>query len=87
MQLWRYRAPGDPDFMSNSEMFPAASYQYVLFGMGFRMDPRASGLEPDPGSAQRAFAQNEALKVKWSRLLPKNRDLIERIKEHGLQRI
>jgi len=87
MELWRYRAPGDQDFMSNSEMFPAASYQYVLFGMGFRMQTRGAGLERDPGSAQRAFAQNEALKVKWTRLLPKNRDLIDRIKEHGLQRI
>ena len=87
LQLWRYRAPGDADFMSNSEMFPAASYQYVLFGMGFRMDTRGSGLERDPGSAQRAFAQNEALKVKWTRLLPRNRELINKIKEHGLLRI
>jgi flavin-dependent dehydrogenase len=87
MELWRYRAPGDQDFMSNAEMFPAASYQYVLFGMGFRMDTRAAGPEREPGSAQRAFAQNEALKVKWTRLLPRNRDLINKIKEHGLQRI
>ena len=87
MELWRYRAPGDQDFMSNSEMFPAASYQYVLFGMGFRMDTSLAALDRDPGSAQRAFAQNEALKVKWTRVLPRNRDLINKIKEHGLQRI
>jgi len=87
MELWRYRAPGDQDFMSNSEMFPAASYQYVLFGMGFRMDTSLTALDRDPGSAQRAFAQNEALKVKWTRVLPRNRDLINKIKEHGLQRI
>jgi tryptophan 7-halogenase len=87
LELWRYRAPGDQDFMSNSEMFPAASYQYVLFGMGFRMDTNLAPLERDPGSAQRAFAQNEALKVKWTRVLPRNRDLINKIKEHGLQRI
>jgi len=87
MQLWRYRPPGDQDFMSNSEMFPAASYQYVLFGMGFRMDPDLAARQPDQGGAQRAFAQNEAQKVKWTRLLPRNRDLINKIKEHGLQRI
>jgi len=87
MALWRYRAPGDQDFSSNNEMFPAASYQYVLFGMGFRMDTSLTAPERDPGTAQRAFAQNEALKVKWSRLLPRNRDLIDKIKEHGLQRI
>jgi hypothetical protein len=87
VELWRYRAPGDQDFSSNNEMFPAASYQYVLFGMGFRMDTRASPLDRDIGSAQRAFAQNETLKVKWTKTLPKNRDLINKIKELGLQKI
>jgi glycine/D-amino acid oxidase-like deaminating enzyme len=87
MELWRYRAPGDQDFMSNSEMFPAASYQYVLFGMGFRMDISNLPLERDFGSAQRAFTQNQTLKEKWTRTLPRNRDLINRIKEHGLQKI
>jgi len=87
MALWRYRAPGDQDFMSNNEMFPAASYQYVLFGMGFRMDVSNLPLERSFGSAQRAFTQNRMLKEKWTRTLPKNRDLINRIKEHGLQKI
>ncbi len=87
LELWRYRAPGDQDFTSNNEMFPAASYQYVLFGMGFRMDVHAAALDRDSGSAQRAFAQNVTLKGKWTRALPKNRDLIDRIKEHGLQKI
>jgi hypothetical protein len=87
MALWRYRAPGDQDFTSNSEMFPAASYQYVLFGMGFRMDVRNLPLERRIGNAQRAFTQNEMLKAKWTRALPKNRDLINKIKELGLQKI
>jgi tryptophan 7-halogenase len=87
MELWRYRAPGDQDFMSNCEMFPAASYQYVLFGMGFRMDVGNLPLDRGVGIAQRAFTQNATLKQKWTRTLPKNRDLINKIKEHGLQRI
>ena len=87
MELWRHRAPGDEDFMSNSEMFPAASYQYVLFGMGFRMDVRNAPLERGMGSAQRAFTQNQALKSKWTQALPKNRDLIDKIKAYGLQKI
>jgi glycine/D-amino acid oxidase-like deaminating enzyme len=87
IELWRYRAPGDQDFTSNNEMFPAASYQYVLFGMGFRMDVRHQPLDRDTGSAQRAFAQNGTLKVKWTKTLPKNRDLINKIKDLGLQRI
>jgi tryptophan halogenase len=87
LELWRYRAPGDQDFNSTSEMFPAASYQYVLFGMGFRMDVRHQPLERGMANAQRAFTQNETLKAKWTRALPKNRDLIDKIKAHGLQRI
>jgi hypothetical protein len=87
LELWRYRAPGDQDFTSNNEMFPAASYQYVLFGMGFRMDVRGQPLERSIGSAQRAFAQNATLKGKWTKALPKNRDLINKIKELGLQKI
>ena len=87
LELWRYRAPGDQDFTSNSEMFPAASYQYVLFGMGFRMHASAHPLDRDIATAQRAFAQNAVLKAKWTKALPKNRDLINKIKELGLQRI
>src|SRR3989440_3619409 len=87
LKLWRYRAPGDQDFTSNNEVFPAASYQYVLFGMGFRMDVGNLPLDRDVGIAQQAFTQNETLKAKWTRTLPKNRDLINKIKEHGLQKI
>jgi tryptophan 7-halogenase len=68
-------------------MFPAASYQYVLFGMGFRMDIRHQSLERGLAGAQRAFTQNETLKAKWTRTLPKTRDLIDKIKAHGLQKI
>jgi hypothetical protein len=87
IELWRYRAPGDQDFTSNNEMFPAASYQYVLFGMGFRMD--SSDREPlrHAGAVEQAFARNESLKIKWTKTLPNNRNLISKIKEFGLQKI
>jgi hypothetical protein len=86
VELWRYRAPGDQDFMSNAEMFPAASYQYVLFGMGFRMDipDRDCG---QAAAVEQAFARNESLKMKWTKALPKNRSLIGKIREFGLQKI
>jgi hypothetical protein len=51
------------------------------------MDTCVAPLDRDRSSAQRAFAQNQALKVKWTKALPKNRDLINKIKEHGLQKI
>lgn len=35
MQLWTTRTPGVEDFPQRAEIFPAASYQYVLYGMDF----------------------------------------------------
>ena len=43
MELWRYRAPSRRDFHEIEEIFPAASYQYVLYGMGFQPHKVASG--------------------------------------------
>jgi hypothetical protein len=68
-------------------MFPAASYQYVLFGMGFRM--ATSDREPNAhaSAVTQAFARNESLKIKWTQTLPNNRKLISKIKEFGLHRV
>ena len=39
LRLWKYRAPWFFDeFDRLEEVFPAASYQYVLYGMGFRTE-------------------------------------------------
>lgn len=35
LQQWHFRAPNLSDFPAYDELFPAASYQYVLYGMGF----------------------------------------------------
>jgi 2-polyprenyl-6-methoxyphenol hydroxylase-like FAD-dependent oxidoreductase len=40
LPMWRLRAPARHDFGRIDEVFPAASYQYVLYGMGFRPDAR-----------------------------------------------
>ena len=41
MTLWREHPPSRRDFPQMDEVFPAASYQYVLYGMGFPV-PEAS---------------------------------------------
>jgi hypothetical protein len=51
------------------------------------MDVRHQPLERGLAGAQRAFTQNQTLKAKWTQALPKNRDLIDKIKAHGLQKI
>ena len=35
LELWQYQTPSRYDFIQNEEVFPSASYQFVLYGMGF----------------------------------------------------
>lgn len=36
LTLWRYQSPSRNDFHENEEIFSSPSYQYVLYGMGFK---------------------------------------------------
>jgi len=88
LELWRYNSPGEHDFSSSHEMFPAASYQYVLFGMGFRMDPALQAhAVRDRLAAQQAFERNALLKRKWAGTLPTNRDLLTKLQQYEFQKI
>jgi hypothetical protein len=88
LELWRYRSPSRRDFHEIEEIFPAASYQYVLYGMGFR---------PDPGNHVRRLDNREAavgcfqatgqLANKYLGGLPSNRELIEHVAVRGMKRI
>ena len=88
LALWRYHPPGNHDFTSNNEVFPAASYQYVLYGMGFCTDVEAiaSSLTRRK-QAQSQFLQNVKATEQVCAHLPKHRDLISKIHQHGFQRI
>jgi tryptophan 7-halogenase len=83
--LWRHQAPWFHDeFDRIEEVFPAASYQYVLYGMGFRTEVEPDSLADDAGNAQAAIREN-ALQTERLRVgLPRHRDLIRKIHEHGL---
>ena len=78
LQLWRTRPPSRRDFSRIEEAFPAASWQYVLYGMGFRMEPppRASDR---PDLADQAFREAARLTAKMVPALPSNRELINHI--------
>lgn len=88
LELWRYNSPSELDFSSSHEMFPAASYQYVLFGMGFKMDPdmQRHALR-DPAAAQQAFERNAMLKRQWAPKLPTTRDLLNKLEQYEFQKI
>ena len=79
--LWRDTPPGEHDFASAHEMFPAASYQYVLYGMGFRTRPRAGQLARRD-QAEDALAHTAGMKQKLARMMPTNRALLSTLAQH-----
>jgi flavin-dependent dehydrogenase len=88
MKLWQYRSPADCDFTSNNEVFPAASYQYILYGMGFHSDYSHSPYTFDDSEfANSQFTQNQKLIDKAIAILPSNRELLDKIKAFGFSRI
>ncbi len=88
MQLWQYRAPGDLDFTSNNEVFPAASYQYVLYGMGFQSDISRQQLQLNNWDfVASQLQQNRKMIDQALTVLPTHRELINKIRQFGFQPI
>ncbi len=88
MKLWKYRSPGDVDFASNYEVFPAASYQYVLYGMGFKTDREfLHHALSNKKLADEQFKINKHNIDKVTKMLPTNRELLSKIYQYGLQAI
>ena len=85
---WRHRPPSRYDLPRIEEVFPSASYQYVLYGMGFRPDPAAGTRRAqDPARAEVYFREAATLAKRMLGALPSHRDLITHIQGHGLSRI
>ena len=83
LQLWKHRAPYRNDLFRIDEVFPAASYQYVLYGMGFKPElavPRPRRLE----QAQESFHKAATITKRLLGGLPRHRDLIHHIHVHGM---
>ncbi|WP_066718805.1 tryptophan halogenase family protein [Sphingomonas pituitosa] len=88
MTLWEYHAPWLHDeFDRVEEVFPSASYQYVLYGMGHRTMVPPGTFESDADQAARLRRENKIYTDRLLQGLPKHRALIDRIVQHGLQPI
>ena len=88
LELWKYQPPWFLDeFDRLEEVFPAASYQYVLYGMGFhtQVDPHDNDLTEDMAVQQ--ARENAVMTRKLRSQLPRNRDLVRKIQDYGLQPI
>lgn len=83
LPLWRLRPPARHDFGRIDEVFPAASYQYILYGMGFRPDAApASDATLQAGRACFDEATRQARRLIPG--LPSHRSLIDHILRQGL---
>ncbi len=88
LELWKYQSPWFFDeFDRLEEVFPAASYQYVLYGMGFRTEVDPYDLAPNEAVARRWMRENLAMTQKLKSQLPTNRDLIKKVHMYGMQPI
>lgn len=78
LAIWGCRGPISADFDAAIELFPAASYQYVMYGMGFKPDfNQQAYLYQEKTQADRIIQQNRQLTEQMLRTLPPHREYIE----------
>lgn len=78
LQLWRSRGPTTQDFQGPLELFPAASYQYVMYGMGFKPDfSQRPYLYNQTQQAAQILRKNQQLTQQMLSSLPSHRQYIE----------
>ncbi len=86
--LWKYQPPWFHDeFDRVEEVFPPASYQYVLYGMGYPTEVEPQAISAEAPLAERALRENRTQIERLCSGLPRHRDLIDKICERGLQPI
>lgn len=79
LRLWRDQPPSRADFPQVDEIFPAASYQYVLYGMGFPPPP-AARVRTDAAEAAVALRQAGERARALAAALPTNRVYLDALR-------
>lgn len=80
LELWQCQPPENNGFLSPYDLFPAASYQYILYGMGFKTKTNyLSCTQQKQSAAQNALNKVCARKQKVLPLLPTNRAILNEI--------
>tara|TARA_R110000751_G_scaffold307911_1_gene435130 strand:- start:50167 stop:51708 length:1542 start_codon:yes stop_codon:yes gene_type:complete len=88
LELWRYNSPSEYDFTDNVEAFSAASYQYILYGAGFKSDFKAMQHVHTQGqSAQKQLLMTQKRIEQLKFTLPKHRELINKVNSLGFSTI
>jgi tryptophan halogenase len=81
MEVWKYQPPSGFDFPAVDEVFPAASYQYILFGMGFAPPADGAMKAADREGAEQAVKQAQARTRSLAASLPTNRTYLDALRE------
>ena len=84
LQLWRHKVPSAQDISHSDVLFPAASYQYILYGMGFTTQAYQNLKPSQQRKAQTLFEENGKRLQQLLAALPANRQLLDKIKQYGL---
>ena len=90
LMLWRYRSPWHTDAEAVDDLFPTASYQYILYGMEFGTLPRPFRSARHQQRGRRAtalFRATAAEAERLQRMLPGNRELLNKVREYGFQKL
>jgi tryptophan halogenase len=87
LERWRFRPPQSLDFDLNVDSFSESSWQFVLYGMGYRTDLNAKTTALRfHEQARKEFAMIQSDSRRATSLLPSHRDLITQVYQHGFRR-
>jgi len=80
LEVWRYQAPSQADLPAAEEVFPAASYQYILYGVGYGTSARRTMAPAGQSDVRKQIGLVEQRLRTLASGLPTNRALIEALK-------
>jgi tryptophan 7-halogenase len=88
LALWRHLPPGPQDFTHQPEVFSWPSYQYILHGMRFETNyGQLPHIDTEISAAGRCFEAAARARDKWVVELPQHRDLLNKVRDYGLQAV
>ena len=83
LTLWQQQPPWHDDAPLLDELFPSASYQYVLYGLGFKPRHQEAGGGQADQRAAAVFRKTQEQANKMARLLPSNRQLLYTLRQQA----
>lgn len=90
LTLWRHQPPWLDDAPHFDDLFSSASFQYVMYGMGFVTKQSQVVLRDENANRDKANSLFMANSKRTSQLLstlPSNRDLLDKIQQFGLPKL